>query len=88
MTEVGIQPATKRESGIAAVQCVVTAGLVMNGLVGQARDELVAEADALCWTKGVAIKVAIVLVQSLVVVVLVEVFLGAERAELGEGAVR
>jgi len=68
MTEVCVQGAVERESSWVSIKGAVDGGFVADGLAGEAGDELVGEADALGWTERVAEAVAVVLVESLVVV--------------------
>jgi len=65
--EVRVQLAAQGESGVGGVEGGVGGGVVGDGRVCQAGDELVCEADALGWAEGVAVGVAVVFVESLLV---------------------
>ena len=55
MGEIGVQGEVQGESGVAGVEGGVCRCVVFDRGRGEAGDELVCEADALGWTKGVAV---------------------------------
>lgn len=63
---------------------MVCAGVVVDGGLGEAGDELVCVTDALSWAERVATAVAVVFLHGEKVVVVGEFVLGEEGAEGGE----
>ena len=66
--EVGVQLATERKCQVAAVESAVRGSMVVDRLACQASNELVGESYTLTWAERIAMGIAVVLVNSLLVV--------------------
>src|ERR1700743_2877136 len=87
MAEIGVQLPFKRKCRGSMVQSVVCLRVVLHRTIRQACEELIRESHALCWSQGIAIRKAVVLVQSFIVIVAMPLRLGEESAEERRSAV-
>lgn len=66
--EVGVQLAAERECHVAVVESAVCGSVIVDRLACQASDELVGESHTLAWAERISMRIAVVLVKSLLVI--------------------
>lgn len=82
VAEVSVQPPPERKGGRTVIKRMICARVVVHRLVRHPGNKLVREAYTLSWAQRVAIRKSVVLAQGLIIIILVPLSVGEERAEM------